>query len=47
MPRLDGEDGELSDNFFDLYPGRPYTVKLGSKSGEVLYAYMGQGYCVK
>lgn len=44
---LDGEDGELSDNFFDLYPGRPYTVKLGSKSGEVLYSYMGQGYCVK
>jgi beta-mannosidase len=38
---LDGDDGELSDNFFDLYPGRPYTVKLGSKSGEVLYSYMG------
>ena len=36
---LDGDDGELSDNFFDLYPGRPYTVKLGSKSGEVLYSY--------
>ena len=38
---LDGDDGELSDNFFDLYPGRPYTVKLGGKSGDVLYSYMG------
>ena len=34
---LDGDDGNLSDNFFDLYPGIPYTVTLGSKSGEVLY----------
>ncbi len=34
---LDGDDGSLSDNFFDLYPGLPYTVTLGSKSGEVLY----------
>jgi beta-mannosidase len=39
---LDGDDGELSDNYFDLFPGRPYTVKLGSKSGDVLYSYMGQ-----
>ncbi|MBR0443000.1 MAG: hypothetical protein IIX15_01535, partial [Clostridia bacterium] len=39
---LDGDDGELSDNFFDLYPGRPYTVKLGKKSGDILYSYMGQ-----
>ena len=38
---LDGDDGELSDNFFDLYPGRPYTVNPGSKSGDVLYSYMG------
>ena len=34
---LDGDDGNLSDNFFDLFPGIPYTVALGSKSGEVLY----------
>ncbi|MBQ7337173.1 MAG: hypothetical protein IJW40_01830 [Clostridia bacterium] len=34
---LDGDDGNLSDNFFDLYPGVPYTVTLGSKNGEVLY----------
>ena len=38
---LNGEDGGLSDNFFDLYPGRPYTVRLGKQSGEILYAYMG------
>ena len=38
---LDGDDGDLSDNFFDLFPSRPYTVALGSKSGEVLYSYMG------
>ncbi len=38
---LDGDDGELGDNFFDLFPGRPYKVKLGSKSGEIRYAYMG------
>ena len=38
---LDGDDGTLSDNFFDLYPNRPYTVDLGSKNGDVLYAYMG------
>lgn len=38
---LDGEDGALSDNYFDLYPSRPYTVKLGKQSGRVLYAYMG------
>lgn len=34
---LDGDDAALSDNFFDLFPGVPYTVKLGSKSGTVLY----------
>ena len=38
---LDGDDGELSDNFFDLYPSRPYTVKPGKKSGDILYSYMG------
>ena len=38
---LDGDDGALSDNFFDLFPGRPYTVKLGGKSGDSLYSYMG------
>ena len=38
---LDGDDGALSDNFFDLFPGRPYTVKLGGKSGDILYSYMG------
>lgn len=35
---LDGDDAGLSDNFFDLYPGIPYHVRLGSKSGRVLYA---------
>ena len=34
---LDGDDGNLSDNFFDLFPGVPYTVTLGSKSGDVIY----------
>ena len=34
---LDGDDGELSDNFFDLFPGVPHRVRLGSKSGRVLY----------
>ena len=34
---LDGDDAALSDNFFDLFPRVPYTVKLGSKSGTVLY----------
>ena len=35
---LDGDDAALSDNFFDLFPGIPHRVNLGSKSGEVLYA---------
>lgn len=35
---LDGDDGELSDNFFDLYPNVPHKVRLGSKSGKVLYS---------
>ena len=35
---LDGDDGNISDNFFDLFPGRPYTVNPGSKSGEILYS---------
>ncbi len=39
---LDGTDGKLSDNFFDLFPGRPYTVRLGRRSGRVLCSYMGQ-----
>ncbi len=39
---LDGDDGNISDNFFDLFPGRPYTVNVGSKSGEILYSYCGQ-----
>ncbi|MBR5308475.1 MAG: hypothetical protein IKU43_06875 [Clostridia bacterium] len=39
---LDGDDGNISDNFFDLYPGRAYTVNPGSKSGEILYCYFGQ-----
>ena len=34
---LDGNDADLSDNFFDLFPGIPHTVKLGRKSGTVLY----------
>lgn len=38
---LDGNDDRLSDNFFDLFPKRPYKVKLGDKSGKILYAYMG------
>jgi beta-mannosidase len=39
---LDGDDAALSDNFFDLFPGIPHRVNLGSKSGEVLYALFGQ-----
>ncbi|MBQ4575787.1 MAG: hypothetical protein IJA85_11425 [Clostridia bacterium] len=39
---LNGEDGDLGDNFFDLYPGKPYSVKLGGLSGEILYSYQGQ-----
>jgi len=35
---LDG-DAPIGDNFFDLFPGKPYEVELASKSGEVLYAY--------
>ncbi len=34
---LDGDDKNLSDNFFDLYPGVPHRVQLGGKSGKVLY----------
>lgn len=34
---LNGDDGNLSDNFFDLFPGVPYRVTLGSVSGKVLY----------
>jgi len=36
---LDGTDEYPADNFFDLYPGKPYTVDVGENcSGEVLYA---------
>ena len=35
---LDG-DAPLGDNFFDLFPGKPYEVELAGKSGEVLFAY--------
>ncbi len=35
---LDGTNGGPSDNFFDLFPGKPYTVRVGNKSGEVLHA---------
>lgn len=36
---LDGTDEYPADNFFDLYPGKPYTVDVGEKcSGEVKYA---------
>ena len=38
---LNGEDAGLSDNYFDLYPGRPYTVTLGKQSGDVLYSIQG------
>lgn len=34
---LDGR--RLSDNFFDLYPGKPYPVKLYGTSGEILFGY--------
>ena len=34
---LDGDDAGLADNFFDLFPGVPYEVRLGGKSGAVLY----------
>ncbi len=35
---LDG-DTPIGDNFFDLFPGKPYEVELAGKSGDVLYAY--------
>lgn len=35
---LDG-DTPIGDNFFDLFPGKPYEVELAGMSGEVLYAY--------
>jgi Beta-galactosidase/beta-glucuronidase len=37
---LDG-DTPIGDNFFDLFPGKPYEVELAGKSGDVLYAYQG------
>ncbi len=37
---LDGDDADLSDNFFDLYPGVPYRVRLGKQSGKVKYVLM-------
>jgi hypothetical protein len=37
---LDGDDAGLSDNFFDLYPGVPYRVKLGKVRGGVKYVLM-------
>lgn len=37
---LDGDDADLSDNFFDLYPGEPYRVKLGKQNGEIKYVLM-------
>ncbi len=38
---LDG-DKKLGDNFFDLYPGKPYEVEIGEHDGSVLYAYQGE-----
>ncbi len=29
----------LSDNFFDLFPGKPYSVQLNHSAGKVLYGY--------
>ena len=37
---LDG-DRPCGDNFFDLYPGKPYEVDLMGRSGDILYSYMG------
>ena len=35
---LDGSDEFPADNFFDLYPGKPYTVNVGTDcTGEVKY----------
>lgn len=39
---LDGDDGELGDNFFDLYPGKVHKVKLGRQTGVILNYYCGQ-----
>jgi hypothetical protein len=38
---LDGRDGGPSDNFFDLFPGKPYTVQPGYTDGSILFAYQG------
>jgi beta-mannosidase len=36
---IDLDGSSLSDNFFDLYPGKSYTVKLNGTSGKVLYGF--------
>ena len=41
---LDGDDSELSDNFFDLYPGREYKVNLG-KNPETFFMLVRERYC--
>lgn len=37
---LDG-DKSMGDNFFDLYPGKPYEVETGELGGDILYSYQG------
>ncbi len=39
---IDLDGSCLSDNFFDLYPGKPYCIKLNNSSGKVLYGYSPQ-----
>ena len=39
---IDLDGSCLSDNFFDLYPGKPYSIKLNNSSGKVLYGYSPQ-----
>lgn len=39
---IDLDGCSLSDNFFDLYPGKSYRVKLNHSSGKVLYGYIPQ-----
>ena len=39
---LDG-NAPIGDNFFDLFPNKPYEVELGGLTGEVLYTALVQG----
>lgn len=33
---------EKGDNFFDLYPGKPYSIALDGGKGDILFSYQGE-----